>query len=540
MLTTPALRRHIAATVACGVIIASCAIANAIVLGHLVAGIITEPAIRSLGASRTALSILLAVWIIRTIAQWAQAQLGQHGASAAITELSGQVLESVTSSTPSTLASRRSDARTLVTSGLDALRPYFTAYLPALILSLILTPATVIVIAFYDVQSAIVVLIALPLIPIFMILIGLTTKQRSAAALASMTTLQARIMDLIAGVPTLRALGRADGPADRISSLSAAHRRSTMATLRIAFLSSLVLELIATLGVALVAVSIGLRLVFGELSLATGLTVLLLAPDVFWPLRRVGVEYHAAQNGTAALERARQLIDANPPKSAGTRTVDARGATIRLDGLTVAGRDGLAPYALNASLLPGRVTVLTGANGAGKSTALQVIAGLVVPTEGAATINGIDVTELDSRSWWSQVSWLAQRPVLIPGTIASNLALFGPLADVESACKYAGFDKVVDDLPDGLNTVLGRNGVGLSLGQRQRLGLARALGSTAPVLLLDEPTSHLDTETETIALRAIAERATAGATVVVVSHREAVAAIADEIVHVHGKIHVPQ
>lgn len=540
MLTSPALRRHIAATVVCGVIIASCAIANAIVLGHLVARIITEPATRSFEASCTSLSILLAVWVTRTIAQWVQAQLGQHGASAAITELSGQVLDSVTASTPSTLASRRADATTLVTSGLDALRPYFTAYLPALILGAILTPATVIVIACYDVQSAIVVLIALPLIPVFMILIGLTTQQRSAAALASMTTLQARIMDLIAGIPTLRALGRADGPTDRISSLSAAHRRSTMATLRIAFLSSLVLELIATLGVALVAVSIGLRLVFGELSLATGLTVLLLAPDVFWPVRRVGVEYHAAQNGTAALERARQLIDASPPKSAGTRTIDARGATIYLDRLAVAGRDGLAPYALSASLRPGRVTVLTGGNGAGKSTALQVLAGLVVPTEGSATIDAINITDLDSRSWWTQLSWLAQRPVLIPGTIAANLALFGPLADIESACKYSGFDTVLDDLPDGLNTVLGRSGVGLSLGQRQRLGLARALGSAAPVLLLDEPTSHLDTETEATVLPAISERAAGGATVVIVSHRDAVAAIADEIINVHGKNHVPQ
>ena len=199
-----------------------------------------------------------------------------------------------------------------------------------------------------------IVLIALPLIPIFMVLIGLATADRSAAALDAMTTLQARLLDLIAGIPTLRALGRADGPADRIAELGAAHRRSAMATLRIAFLSALVLELLATLGVALVAVSIGLRLVFGEMSLAAGLTVLLLAPDVFWPLRRVGVEFHAAQDGKAAADKAFALIEQHPEPPAGTRTVEAAGAEIALDGLCVAGRDGMSPHQLSGRLLPGR------------------------------------------------------------------------------------------------------------------------------------------------------------------------------------------
>ena len=157
-------------------------------------------------------------------------------------------------------------------------------------------------------KSVVIVLITLPLIPIFMVLIGLATADRSAAALAAMTTLQARLLDLIAGIPTLRALGRGQGPESRIAELAAAHRRSAMATLRIAFLSALVLELLATLGVALIAVGIGLRLVFGEMTLATGLTVLLLAPDVYWPLRRIGVEFHAAQDGRTAADEAFALI----------------------------------------------------------------------------------------------------------------------------------------------------------------------------------------------------------------------------------------
>ena len=197
----------------------------------------------------------------------------------------------------------------MVSRGLDGLRPFFTAYLPAVLLAAVLTPAAALAIAVYDWRSALIVLIALPLIPVFMVLIGLLTRDRSAASLAALTTLQSRLLDLIAGIPTLRALGRADGAAGRIAELSAAHRRSAMATLRIAFLSALVLELIATLGVALVAVGVGLRLVYGELTLSAGLTALLLAPEVFWPLRRVGVEFHAAQDGKAAAERAFALLD---------------------------------------------------------------------------------------------------------------------------------------------------------------------------------------------------------------------------------------
>jgi ATP-binding cassette subfamily C protein CydD len=414
------------------------------------------------------------------------------------------------------------------------LRPYFTAYLPALLLATILTPVSALVVGLYDLKSAVIVSITLPLIPIFMVLIGLATAERSAAALAAMTTLQARLLDLIAGIPTLRALGRASGPERRISELANAHRRSAMATLRVAFLSALVLELLATLGVAVVAVSIGLRLVFGEISLTTGLTVLLLAPDVYWPLRRIGVEFHAAQDGRAAADKAFALIEDSPVAVPGTRTISARGAVIVLDQLSVAGRDGLCPQHLSAVIQPGQVTVFTGANGAGKSTTLQVIAGITAATKGGVTVGGIGVSELEPTAWWRQVSWLPQRPVLIPGTVADNLALYGELGDLQSACAAAGFDCVLAELPDGMGTVIGSGGVGLSLGQRQRLGLARALGSLAPVLLLDEPTAHLDAATESWVLSAIVERARAGATVVVVGHREDVVGIGDHVIEVVG------
>ncbi|MGV0742771.1 thiol reductant ABC exporter subunit CydD [Mycolicibacterium sp. XJ870] len=517
------MRRYLAASVACGVVIAAATIAAAVVLARMVSGVITDPASRTVAHWAGPLWILLGLWVIRTLAQWLQGRLSQRGATAVIAELSGRLLHAVTALPPRRLAAERDDAAAVITRGLDDLRPYFTAYLPAVFLAAILTPAAVIAIAAYDLPSTVIVLIALPLIPLFMVLIGLVTADRSKAALSAMTTLQSRMLDLVAGLPTLRALGRVGGSADRIAELGAAHRRSAMSTLRIAFLSAFALELLATLGVALVAVSVGLRLVYGEITLSAGLTALLLAPEVFWPLRRVGMEFHAAQDGKTAADKAFALLDELPAAAGDARAVPAPGASIHV-------------AALGADIETGRVTVLTGPNGCGKTTMLQAILGLTVPSRGHILVGDIDLADIDLPSWWRQVAWLAHRPVLIPGTVRANLELFGPLADLDSACREAGFDEVLAELPQGLDTVIGRDGVGLSLGQRQRLGLARVLGSGAPVLLLDEPTAHLDAQLESQVLAAIVDRARAGAAVVVVGHREPVLAIGDHVVRLGGEL----
>lgn len=527
------MRHYLAASVSCGVVITSSAIACSVLLAHVLAGLLSDASSRTLAHWAPTLWIIVAVWSIRVLAHWMQARLSQRGATAAIADLNGRLLRAVTALPPRELASRKDDAAVLLTRGLDGLRPYFTRYLPAAIQAAVLTPVAIVVVAIYDLQAAVIVLIALPLVPLFMALIGLVTADRSAASLVAMTTLQSRLLDLISGIPTLRALGRAKGPERRISELAEAHRRSTMATLRIAFLSALVLELLATLGVALVAVSVGLRLVYGEVSLAAALTVLLLAPEVFWPLRRVGAEFHAAQDGRAAADKALALLDSAATDPRGTRR--PADYSIRLDAISVDSRSGAAPQRLSADLRPGTVTVFTGPNGAGKSTALHVILGLVQPTSGRALIGGVDVAELDAAAWWSRVAWLPSRSALVPGTVRDNLELFGPLDDLDTACRRACFDQVLLTLPAGLDTVVGRDGTGLSLGQRQRLGLARVLGSAKPVLLLDEPTSHLDAEAEARVLAAIRGIADAGATVVVVGHRAPILAIGDRVVEVLGE-----
>ncbi|MDV3135533.1 thiol reductant ABC exporter subunit CydD [Mycobacterium sp. 29Ha] len=523
------MRRFLVSSTACGVLIAGATIASAVVLADIAARVITDPDARSLSRLAGPLSILVLLWTFRTVVTWRQGRLAQRGASEVIADISRSVLAATTALPPRQFTRHRDDAAILVTRGLDGLRMYFTAYLPALLAAVLLTPATVAVIAWYDWRSALIVSIALPLIPIFMVLIGLTTSERSAAALRAMATLQSRLLDLVAGLPTLRALRRVGGSATRIAELGAAHRRSTMATLRIAFLSSLVLELLATLGVALVAVSVGLRLVYGDVTLTAGLTALLLAPEVFWPLRRVGAAYHAAQDGKTAADNAFRLVDALPSSAGGTRHVTAGSAT---RGSTI------AITALDATVEPGRVTVIAGPNGAGKTTLLHAILGLTEPESGRIHVDAIDVADLDLPAWWAQVGWLAHRPAIIPGTVRQNLELFGPLDDIEKACRMACFDEVLADLPDGLNTMLGSGGVGLSLGQRQRLGLARVLGSAAPVLLLDEPTAHLDAEAEHRVLDAITTRAAAGATVIVVGHRAPVLAIGERVLQIGSLVDV--
>ena len=527
-----AMRRHVAASVCCGAVIAATAIAGAVVLAHLIAGIITGAGPRTVEHWAGPLWLLLGVWTLRTLAVWAQARLSQRGASAVITELTQRVLTTVTALPPQRLLAVRDDAAALTTRALDGLRPYFTKYLPAVILAALITPAALIVMAYNDIQSALIVIVALPLIPLFMVLIGLLTKDRSTAALRAMTTLQSRVLDLIAGIPTLRGVGRAEAPAERVAELGEAHRRSTMGNLRIAFMSALVLELLATLGVAMVAVSVGLRLVFGHVELATALTALLLAPEAFWPLRRVGAEFHAAQDGRTAATQAFRLLESPAPLRG---ALPPRDASIRLAGVSVTTRDGVAPDDLTMDAEPGAVTVLTGPNGSGKSTTLEVILGLTPPSSGRAVLGGVDSDELDLDAWWQKVAWLPQRPVLLPGTVRSNLELFGPLAELDEVCRATGFDEVLASLPDGLDTLIGRGGTGLSLGQRQRLALARALGTHEPVLLLDEPTAHLDAELEARVLEAITARARAGATVLMVAHHDAAIAIADRVHELGGE-----
>ncbi len=535
-------RGYLILTVVLSAVNVAMVIVSAVLIGTILAGVITSDR-RSIADWRTDLMWLAGAVAVRVLASWLHARYAHRSANRVVSELEVEVLQAAVLMPPRTLDPRRDEIATVLTRGVRAIAPYLTGYVPALILAATLTPATFVVIAFQDLTAAMIVVITLPLIPVFMILIGLLTKGKSEQTLAALTRLSGQLLDLIAGLPTLRALGREHGPAARVRELGDAHRKTTMSSLRVAFLSSMVLELLATLSVALIAVSIGLRLVFGNMELEPGIVALILAPEVYLPLRMVGTQFHAAEDGLAAAGKAFGVLDEAPRRDAsGTGVVVADGAVVEIAGVSVRSRSGTAPYRLDACCAPGEVTVLTGANGSGKSTALQTVLGLTAPDEGSVRVAGVDVADLDPSGWWAQIAWLPQHPVIVPGTLAENLALAGDVsvvaADselVRQACRATGFDAVLEELSRGWDTVVGAGGLGLSLGQRQRLALTRLLASPRPVLLLDEPTAHLDDDTERTVLTSLRALARTGRTVVVVGHRPSVLAAGDRVIEVEAR-----
>lgn len=580
-------RRYLVVSVGLSLVTTVAIVIAAVALGRVLAGVITDPTRREISAWTTELLVLGLAVGARVLATWCQARIAHRAGTAVVAELENAVLMAGAQRPPRELETRRTELAVVVSSGLYGLRAYLTGYLPALLLAVAVPPIVLSAIAVHDPTSGLIVLITLPLIPIFMILIGLLTEGRARKTLEASTRLSDQLLDLFAGMPTLRALGRETGGAaaetleatmqPRIRALSDTLRRRTMSALRMAFLSSMVLELLATLSVALVAVSIGLRLVFGEMSLYAGIVALVLAPEVYLPLRTVGERFHAAEDGMAAAAKAFAVLDRRPTTDVGTALPDevssragrttvmkssarnepiaeldncppppgvAGSGAIQLDDLTVVARDGAAPHGLSASLPSGALTVLSGANGSGKSTVLQAILGLVEADRGTVRVDGVDVCGLESQQWWSRIAWLPQRPVLVPGTLGDNLELLGAQAPVgisaqapvwvNSACAATGFDAVLDELPERWNTVVGAGGAGLSLGQRQRLALTRVLAADRPILLLDEPTAHLDSESAAMVAAALVERASAGATVIVVAHRPSLLQAADQVVTVRA------
>ncbi len=504
----------------------------AFALAGLLAELITDPGTRSFAAQATHLWVLGIALGVRVGVSYLAGRYAHRAAYGAIAELRASALDRLTDpgyTSPRTLLTVRERALTVLLRGLDSLVAYFAGYLPALLATVIITPVVVIVMAFVDFTSALIVIITLPLIPIFMVLIGLMTRDRTARKLEAMSEQTAQLMDLLTGLPTLRALGRAHGPAARVARLGDKLRTTTMSALRVAFLSGTALELIATLSVALVAVSIGLRLVFGEMTLYAGILALILAPEAYLPLRQVGAQFHNSEDGMAAAREVLEFIEqpAGPlPEPADPLPEPAEGsATVVLERIGVHGRDGWAPRELSAVIESGIVTVLTGPNGSGKSSVLSVILGLLRPDEGTVAVDP-DVP----------VAWLPQHPVVLPGTVRENLEFFGvPEPDrLAAACAATGFDAVLAELPDGMGAVLGAGGVGMSAGQRQRLALSRVLAAPAGLLLLDEPTAHLDPDSEDAVLAAIAARAADGAAVVMVAHHRDAIGVGDVVVEIAG------
>ncbi|WP_034486038.1 thiol reductant ABC exporter subunit CydD [Actinomadura oligospora] len=509
----PRLVREARATapylVACAVsggLAAACALAQAALLAHGIAALTVPLA-------------LIGVVAFRGLLVWGQ-QVTAHRAAAGVkAQLRARVLDKVVRNRPD---GSSGEITALVTRGVDALDPYFAGYLPQLVLSVIVPVTVVVALLVTDPQSAVIVAVTLPLIPMFGALIGLYTAGRTRRRWRSLEVLAGHFTDVVTGLPTLKAFGRAKAQAAQIERITGEHRRATMGTLKIAFLSALVLEIAATLSVALVAVSVGLRLVSGSLTFETALFVLILAPEAYLPLRAAGAQFHAAQDGVAAAEKIFAALDA-PGVSVPEEGSARPHGEIRVEDVTVVRRDLVGPFSFTAPA--GELTVLAGPSGLGKTTLLDVLLGFTPAASGRVLADGAEVTPGDE--WRRGIAWVPQRTFLIAGTVADNIALAVPGASgaaVRRAAEAVGITRF---------TSLDAEASALSAGQRQRVALARAvlrvdlLGT--PLVLLDEPTAHLDPRTELEVLDLL-DGPLRGRTVIATTHRSALLERADHLV----------
>jgi thiol reductant ABC exporter CydD subunit len=485
--------------------------------------------------------LLVLVFVARGFLAWGFEVAGRRAALAVLSELRLALAERRLRSQPAALdGAEAGEITAAVVQGADALEAYFARYLPQVVLACLVPVAVLLWVAPVDLESALIMLLTLPLVPVFMWLIGLYTEQRTQARWQELRGLSTHFLDVVRGLPTLRAFNRGRAQATRIAEVSERYRRATMRTLRVSFLSGSVLELAATLGVALVAVTVGVRLVDGGLGLQAGLTVLILAPELYLPLRRLGAEYHASADGLAVAERILDLLDAPPAVGPGGARVAPSPAVapVRLERVhfSYPARPGPVLEDFDLELAPGETVALIGESGAGKSTIAMLLVRLLEPTSGRISVGGIDLVDCETDAWRRLVAWVPQHPTLLRGTLADNILLADPAAShlrVRRAAALAGAERFIEALPGGYQTVVGDGGRPLSAGERRRIGLARALLRDAPLLILDEPTADLDPESAEIVAAAI-ERARVGRTALVIAHRPELARLADRVVRLEG------
>ncbi len=500
----------------------------------LIAYVVSEAFLagRGTAAMRGALAALLAVVLARAALAWASELAAVRASSRAKSELRGTLV-----ARGAELAAR-GDGRTgelalLASRGIDALDDYFSLYLPHLLLAAIAPAAILVAIFADDWISGLIVALTLPLIPLFMALVGAVTGERVERQLSALAGLAGHFLDVVSGLPTLKIFGRGRAQLSVISRVSELYRARTVEVLRVTFLSSLILELVATVSVAMVAVAIGIRLTGGELGFRAGLLALVLAPEAYVPLRRLAASYHASAEGLAAAQRAFAVIDAPAGSgSGGPVRLDVAATPIVLEEVTVTypGRTEPAVAGVSFALPPGEVLGLVGPSGCGKSTLLAVILGLVTPDEGSARVGETEIARLDPRAWHAQIGWVPQRPHVFRGSLRENVRLAAPDAgdeDVRAALERAGLWDALG--AQGLDVRLGEGGRGLSVGERRRLALARAILRDPPLLLLDEPTAGLDLATERTAIDGL-RTAVRGRTALIVTHRPGPLELCDRVV----------
>lgn len=539
-----ATRGALGGAVAVGLASTACVVAQAALLASIVSRTFLGGA--GLDDLRPPLAALAGVLVLRAALAGAGELVAARSAAAATTQLRAALLERASRDAAGRRARPTGELAALATTGLDAFETYVSRYIPTLVLAASAPLIVLAWIAAHDRTAGVIVAVTIPLIPLFMVLVGLATTARANARLATLSELGAHFLDVVQGLPTLRAFRRGRAQGETIRLVADRFRRETMATLRVAFLSAVVLELMATLATALVAVAVGLRLAGGGLDFQTALAVLVLVPEAYLPIRAVGAQFHSSADGVAAVQRALDVIEAPDrgpaPARAGDPALTEEWA-LRLEGVTVAdgGRPRPALDAVDLVIRAGERVALVGPSGSGKSTLLSVLVGLTPPTGGRVLLERpgrppLDLATADPAAWRGQVAWAPQQPTLFTGTVADNVRLGNPSASepaVWAALRKAGLHGLVAALPAGLAAEVGEDGARLSAGERQRLALARAFLRPAPLVLLDEPTSSLDPATEAAVEEALAGLARER-TLVVVAHRLRLARSADRVIALDG------
>jgi ATP-binding cassette, subfamily C, bacterial CydD len=491
----------------------------------------------SLGGVATDLVLLTFAFGARGLVAWGFEVAGGRAASEVLSEVRLELVARRLRDQPSALDGVEAAEITAAgIQGVDGLAAYFGRYLPQLVLAWAVPLAVLGWVAAIDLTSALLMLVTLPLVPVFMWLIGRYTEERTRERWLALRLLSGHFLDVVRGLPTLRALNRSRAEAERIGEVGERYRSATMATLRVGFLSGSVLELAATLGVALVAVTVGVRLVGGGLGLQAGLTILVLAPELYLPLRQLGTQFHASADGIAVAERILALAEAPAEVgSAGTLLAPSPAvASVRFERVSFGypSRAGLVLDELDLELRPGETVALVGESGTGKSTVASLLLRLAEPTAGRLTVGGADLALCDTKAWRRRLAWVPQHPTIFRGTVADNIRLGSAQAsdeDVRAAAGIAGADEFVRALPGGYETLVGDGGRPLSAGERRRVALARAFLRNAPLVVLDEPTADLDLRSAELVGRAV-ERLCHGCTVLLIAHRPQLASRADRIV----------
>ncbi len=482
-------------------------------------------------------SWLVVAFVARGAFAWAMEVAGRRAAWDVLSELRLALVAKRLRTQPTAVDGAEAAEITAVSvQGVEALEGYFARYLPQVVLASIVPLIVIVWVAFLDLEAAVIMLLTLPLVPVFMWLIGMYTADMTRERWKALRTLSSHFLDVVRGLPTLRAFGRARHQAMVVGEVSDRYRQATMGTLRISFLSGSVLELAATIGVALVAVTAGVRLVGGSLGLQAGLAVIILAPELYLPYRRMGAEYHASADGLAVAERMFELLDAPAAVGAGGPLLAPNPATVqvRLEQISFSypSRPGPVLDGFDLELSPGEVVALVGESGAGKSTVAALLLGLLSPTSGRITVGDDDLSDCELDAWRRLVAWVPQHPTLLRASVTDNIRLgdheASPTA-VREAAALAGADEFITALPDGYATLVGDGERSLSPGERRRIGLARAFVRNAPLVILDEPTADLDPQSVAIVADAV-RRLQDGRTMLVIAHRPELVHSADRLV----------